>query len=242
MTDDPRESEEVTRVHPRDLEESDGGVATVATETKEPDEPEAIETQLVGVSTGVTDEDFGQPKIMRLGEQHLRTDSSRKATTLERMPRPSTKDPTLDPGTRPGVLISPQESDVAKPPDLKKEPKYTMDPEVRPVSLSGVSQDKTAPVIADPNVKPVARSEPTATIAPRPVTPDDRSNSILERIGTPADNEHQLVIKNVTREPVAPLREPSVHVTSQRLWIWAAVFGGVAVILVIIATMLASRS
>jgi hypothetical protein len=245
--------EATTRIQPSDMDEEDVGVATEAAHL-EPASTEAA-TQIININTNVTDESIAQPSLLRIKEEHRRTDSNRKETTLERVPRVGAISANED-GTSPGLLLPTPEQEAIVPEVEDRVPDSfgRVDTSanagfVRPVSAIEVNQDVTAPIAEDPSERK-ARSEPTMTNVARKPSPSDRgadrtrarSDSILQRIGVRAEVPMPRVVSEPTpKEPVAT-RSIQPGIQKNNLWLWAAAFGVLAFILVIVATLLFTRS
>jgi len=158
-------------------------------------------------------------------------------------------------GTSPGVLLPNS--------DLPTEEKETQKPQVRPVSLARDQDERISSHGPDDNFN--IFGEPTQTLAHGVKSREDESkrgrgriDSLIDRIGVPADSVEAPEIQDPAEsqnyiEVPSPLN-PRVATTrktkkpsspgggNQKLWLVAAIFGLVAIVLTIIATIMFTQS
>lgn len=244
--------EDVTKVHPTDLDADDGNLETEATQLRSDVNESA--TQVINVNTSITDENIAPPSLRRIESEHRRADSQRKETTLDRVSKVQRVGGNED-GTSPGILLPSDQHEVVVEERNSVERELATEKPIRPRTNTGPNQEVTAPIIEDPSeVKP--RVEPTMTYVPREGEEPNsalernraRSESLLQRIGVRAepDTPQPLIVPASEKSDTVEIKEAGESsVKSYRnnaLWIWAAIFGVLAVFLVVAATILFTRS
>lgn len=240
--------DEITKVLPQELDSSDSEVATEY--SSHANEPTRIESEKLTASTA--ENAVQSPRKIdtkRKKSNDISLDSHEFRVEME----PEVK---THAGTSPGVLLPQQDS--------KTEEKETHKPQVRPVSVLSAESELTAPNEADEESN-TSRGEPTRTFAPgaEPGADEDkrvrgRVDSLIDRIGVPAESAqqveiqdpaesgHKLEVSSSNNPRVATTRKTkhpnSSNVRDKKLWVMAAVFGAVAIVLTLVATIMFARS
>ena len=241
--------DEITKILPQDLDSSDSEVATEYSD--QATEPTRIESEKALLAS-TTENQVQSPRMIdtdRKKSSDISLDSREFRVEIE----PEVK---THAGTSPGVLLPDYDS--------KTEEKEIQKPQVRPVSLARAEDDRTSSNESDDDFN-VSRAEPTRTLAHGIESKEDegrrsrgRVDSLIDRIGVPADSVEGPDIQDPAEsqnyiEASSPLN-PRVATTrktknpnspgggDQKLWVAAAVFGLVAIVLTIIATIMFTQS
>ncbi|MEE2904591.1 MAG: hypothetical protein VYC39_19840 [Myxococcota bacterium] len=241
--------DEITKVLPQDLDSSDSEVATEYSD--QATEPTRIESEKALLAS-TTENQVQSPRMLDTGRKKssdISLDSREFRVDMEPEVRTHA-------GTSPGVLLPDY--------DLKTEEKETLKPQVRPVSLARAGDDRTSSNGSDDDFD-VSRAEPTRTLAHDGESRQDegkrrrgRVDSLIDRIGVPAgsvegtdiqdpaESQNYIEVSSPLNPRVATTRKTKNPNSSgggdQKLWLIAAVFGLVAIVLTIIATIMFTQS
>ena len=241
--------DEITKVLPQELESSDSEVATEYSAHSR--EPTRIESEKATASTAENEIQVPRTIDTKRKSKDEKLESHEFRIDLEPEVRTHA-------GTSPGVLLPEQEVRT-----VEKSPRT---PPVRPVSLRSGESELTAPNAPDQD-EYEAREDPTRTFAPEAKSKEDeeargrgRADSLIDRIGVPANPVEKVEVMepssgnsrtedSASRTPRVPPMRGSHQANAKfggnrdkKLWVLAGVFGAIAVILTIVATIMFARS